>query len=203
MRLFVLALLLAGCGPTSLSVAAHQTNLRANVDSTAIVVHTSPRTVVTLTASPGGVLKDSQLTTNDGGDAVTDLSATAPGTITVTATAGGVSSSTTVVFIASTTLRFTTSPSNTQAQNLLRPVPVVVVEENGAVVTSSSAQISVAVTPGSCSASLDATSLSTVTASQGSASFFGLKISTPATGCTLTATSGSLGSAVSGAFDVL
>jgi len=57
-------------------------------------------------------------------------------------------------------------------------------------------------TPGSCGAALDASSLMTVNAVQGVASFYGLKSSTVASGCTLTATSGSMPSAVSAAFDI-
>lgn len=79
---------------------------------------------------------------------------------------------------------------------------MVVVEDGAGVVTSSSASVTVAITPGSCSAALDSSSLMTVSASQGVASFYGLKSSSPATGCTLTATSGSLSTAISTAFDI-
>ena len=122
----------------------------------------------------------------------------------VTASAGGASASTSVTFTAASgpRLRFRVSPSNTMAQNLLRPIPEVVVEDGSGVVTSSNDSVTVAITAGSCVAALDASSLMTVNAVQGVASFYGLKSSTVASGCTLTATSGSMPSAVSTAFDL-
>lgn len=160
---------------------------------------------VDFTVTAGGQLSEARVKGNAAGVSTTKLTANTAGAFTVTATAaGGAPASTTVTFTASGAphLRFRTSPSNTAAQNLLRPVPEVVVEDALGIVTSSSASVTVAITAGSCSATLDASSLMTVSAAQGVASFYGLKSSTPATGCTLTATSGSLQAAVSMPFNI-
>ena len=161
---------------------------------------------VDFTVTAGGQLSAARVKGNAAGVSTTRLTSTATGALTVTATvAGGQLATTSVTFTASGAphLRFRTSPSNTAAQNLLRPVPEVVVEDALGVVTSSTASVTVAITPGSCSATLDASSLMTVNADQGVASFYGLKSSTPATGCTLTATSGTLQAAVSTSFNIL
>lgn len=189
---------------SALDVSTRSTAVANGADQVIITATATPPDVVDFTA-PGGQLSAANVESDDAGVAKSTLTATAPGTITVTATAGGTSASITVTFTASTgpRLRFRTSPANTMAQNLLRPVPEVVLEDgSGAVMTSSSASVTVAITPGSCSATLDASSLMTVSAVQGVASFYGLKSSTVASGCTLTATSASLQPAVSTAFDL-
>ena len=195
----------------SLSCTSAQTITIAAGRLTAIANGTDQVTITATTGSPdtvyftadGGVLTAAQVKTTDG-IATTRLSATTPGRVTVTATAGNASASTTVIFTDANApyLRFRVSPSNTVAQNLLRPVPEVVVEDSSGIVTSSSASVTVAITPGSCAATLDASSLMSVNAISGVASFYGLKSSMVASGCTLTATSGSLSSAVSTAFDL-
>lgn len=202
MRTFfvLVSLFVTGCSPaTFVMLTASKSSARVG-DTVVITAATSKSDVVTFTASSGMVRPSSVTPTN--GLATANLTVTMPGEVTVTATQGTATDSTTVTFTAGQTLRFQTSPGNTASQNLLRPIPVVVIEENGSVVTSSTASVTVAVTPGSCSAQLDATSLATVNAMQGAASFNGLKITTPVNGCTLTATSGSLPAAVSTAFNI-
>ena len=196
----------------SLSCTSAQTITVVADRSTAIANGTDQVTITATTGSPdtvdftadGGVLSAAQVKTTDGGIATTKLSSSTTGTVTVTASAGNASATTSVTFTAASgpRLRFRVSPSNTVAQNLLRPVPEVVVEDGAGIVTSSSASVTVGITPGSCAATLDASSLMTVNAVSGVASFYGLKSSTVASGCTLTATSGSLSSAVSTAFDI-
>lgn len=201
--LSLLALTLFSCGPGALTVTSHQVQLNAG-SSTALVVQVQPPQVltVTLTATNGAVVQDPQLSLDTNGTGVTQLTSATAGDVVVTAKTGAVQATTTVKFLSNLTLRFTSYPTTTATQNLLRPTPTVILEDNGTAVTSSSAQVSIAVTPGSCTASLDATSLTTATLNQGTASFPGLKITTPATGCTLTATTSGL-SAVSPPFDVV
>ena len=185
-------------------VADRTTGVADGVDAVTLTATAVGADFIDFTASAGGQLTQTHAKADASGVATTKLSAAAAGTINVTATVLKLTSSTSVTFSASTAphLRFQTSPANTLSGNLLRPVPVVVVEDGSGVVTSSSAPITVAITTGSCAATLDSSSLLTVTASMGSASFYGLKSSTLASGCTLTATSGSLQAAVSTVFDI-
>lgn len=203
MRLSLFAVLLTGCSPATLTLTADKVTASANgTDAVSITVTPPSKSEVDFSVTSGGVLSATKATPGADGSAKVTLTSSMPAEVTVTATQGMLHASIIVTFTASTRLRFMTSPGTSGSQNLLRPIPVVVVEDNGAIVTSSSASIAVAVTPGSCSAQLDATSLATATAQQGSASFPGLKITTPASGCTLTATSGALTPAVSGSFDI-
>ncbi len=171
--------------------------------------------VVDFTVTSGGQLSLARVMADSAGVAKTTVTATVAGPVTVSAivlTPGDGKSvhlldgSVTVYFTVSPgpRLRFQTSPGNSGSQNLLRPIPMVVVEDgNGTANTTSTASVTVGVTTGSCSAQLDSTSLMTVNAVQGVASFNGLKITTPVTGCTLTARSGSLQPSVSTAFDIV
>ena len=204
---------LVGCSgaPQAIVVKADRSSAVANGTDAVTLTATSTAAdgtafpdVVEFTVSAGGQLSATSVKSDAAGVATTKLTATTPGTLTVTATAGPTSGQATVVFASSTgpRLRFQTSPSNTAQQNLLRPIPAVVVEDASGVVTASSAAVTVVVTPGSCSASIDPSSLSTVNALRGVASFNGLKLDKAATGCTLTATSGTMPSAVSSAFDI-
>jgi hypothetical protein len=197
---------LIGCGaPQTVSVVADRATATADgVDAVTITATASPAQFVDFTVSAGGQLTETRVKSDASGKAITKLTSSSAGMMTVTASVSMASASTTVTFSASTAprLRFQTSPANTLAMNLLRPVPVVIVEDGAGIVTSSSAAITVAITPGSCAATLDASSLLTVNAAMGSASFYGLKSSIVATGCTLTATSGSLQAASSTVFDI-
>ncbi|MFT3713840.1 MAG: hypothetical protein QM817_39780 [Archangium sp.] len=201
MRTFLsIGLFITGCSPaTFVSVSASKSSAR--VGDTVVISAATPKSDVVTFTSSSGMLRPSSVTPTNG-LATANLTVTMPGEVTVTATQGTTSDSTTVTFTAGPTLRFQTSPGNSASQNLLRPIPVVVIEEDGNVVTSSTASVTVAVTPGSCNAQLDATSLATVNAQMGAASFNGLKITTPVNGCSLTATSGSLPAAVSSTFNI-
>lgn len=215
--LALVCLALLGCSPASQNLVVTADRSSATANGTDVVTITATRTTATgspvqdfvdFTVSAGGQLSAAHVKGDASGAAITTLTATTAGAITVTATAtdsASVTGSATVTFTAASAphLRFQTSPGNTVAGNLLRPVPVVAVEDGAGVVSSSSASITVAITPGSCAGvALDSTSLMTVAADHGLASFYGLKVGTAATGCTLTATSGSLPSAVSTAFDI-
>lgn len=207
MRLLVLpCLFLLGCpsAPQTIGISAGRLSAIANgTDRVTITALTGSPDTVSFSAD-GGQLSATSVKTDDAGVAITSLSATTAGSVVVTASAGTASASTTVTFTAASgpQLRFRVSPSNTMAQNLLRPVPEVVVEDGAGLVTSSNASVTVAITAGSCAAALDASSLMTVSAVMGVASFYGLKSSTVASGCTLTATSGSMPAAVSAAFNL-
>lgn len=216
--LFTLSCLVVACSPATQSLTMGVDKSAAVANGTDGVIVSATRTMadgtpvsdfVDFTVTSGGTLSTMRVKGDTAGVAKTTVTATAAGPVTVSANVPGMQSltgSVTVTFTAASAprLRFQTSPSNTQSQNLLRPIPVVVVEDgNGMTNTTSTASVTVAVTPGSCSAQLDATSMMTVSAVQGVASFYGLKITTPVTGCTLTATSGSLQAAVSTAFDIV
>jgi hypothetical protein len=197
-------LLLCACGPAGITgIAVDRINATADGTDAVNVTASAPSGTKVSFTTTGGTLAQASVVADAKGAAVTQLSSSTPGTFTVSASAGTTTATVNVTFASARRLRFQTSPGNTVAQNLLRPVPEVWVEEGGGVVASSAASITVAVTPGSCNATLDATSLATVNAAQGKASFYGLKISAPATGCRLTATSGTLAPAVSTSFDVL
>lgn len=212
--LLTVCISLLGCGApgATLVLVVDRTSAAANGTDALLVTATSTgaggvpvQDFVDFTVAAGGQLSEARVKGNGEGVATTKVTATTPGSFTVTATGPGkVSASVTATFVAASDqrLRFQASPSNTLANNLLRPVPSVVVENGAGVVGASSASVTVAITPGSCSASLDPASLMTVVADRGVASFYGLKVSTPATGCTLTATSGTLPQAVSTAFDI-
>ena len=178
---------------------------------TATLTGSPSQEFVEFTASTGGVLSDARVKGNASGVSTTRLTSMAGGSIAVTATVPRtaqqpeVSASTAVSFTvaAGPRLRFQTSPSNTRAMNLLRPSPVVVVEDSSGVLNlASSAMVTVAITAGSCAAALEPSSPRTVAADRGTATFYGLTSNTVASGCTLTATSGTLQAAVSTSFDI-
>lgn len=220
LALTISSLVLMACSPAQqlLTLGADRASATANgVDPITITATVTSATgspsqdFVEFTASTGGVLSDARVKGNAAGVSTTRLTSMAGGTVTVTATVprtaqqAEVSSSTAVSFTvpAGPRLRFQTSPMNTIAMNLLRPAPVVVVEDSsGALNMASTAMVTVAITAGSCAAALDASSLMTATADRGTATFYGLKSSTVARGCTLTATSGTIQAAVSSAFDI-
>ena len=224
MRSFaILSFVSLACSPAPQSLTAQGDRATAIANGTDSVTISAIRTtpegvgivgVVDFTVSSGGKISATHVMSDATGTAKTVLTSTAAGEITVTATVPGTTREIPILLTASVgirfdapagpKLRFQTSPSNTQAQNLLRPIPVVVVEDaSGNVMTSSTASITVAVDPLSCSASLDSTSMMTVTASQGTSSFYGLKITTPVTGCRLKATSGDMQAGISTPFDIL
>ncbi|MBL8913451.1 MAG: Ig-like domain-containing protein [Archangium sp.] len=208
MRSFIaFAFVLTACSPAFLSFSSDKLSAIAN--GTDVVTFTvSPPTngEVAFSLTGTATLSATKVTPANGSATVT-LTSTTPGMVTVTATQGNLTASTSVTFTAPTPgLRWTTSPANGQTQNLLRglgnALPTVVVEENGQTLTSSTASITVSVTPGSCNAQIDSSSLTTVSAQQGTATFNGLRISTAATGCTLTASSSGLTAGVSTSFNI-
>lgn len=217
-HLLAFTCLMLSCAPAAQSLIVTADRTAANANGSDVVTVSATRTsadgkpvsdFVDFTVSGGGQLSATHVQADAMGVAKTTLSATTAGSVTVTAVVPGkteLTGSATITFnvVSGPRLSWQTSPSNTMSQNLLRPIPVVVVRDDNGVIMSSSASLTVAVTPGTCGgATLDSTSLMTVTAQNGTASFYGLKITTPATGCTLTATSSGLPAAVSSPFDII
>jgi adhesin/invasin len=215
--LLTLSCMLFSCAPAqTLIVTSDRTTANAN-GTDAVTVSATRTTVdgkpvsdfVDFTVAGSGQLSATHVQADAMGVAKTTVTSSSAGSVTVTASVPGkadLTGSTSITFntVSGPRLAWQVSPSNTQSQNLLRPIPQVVVRDDNGVVMSSSASITVAVTPGTCGgASLDSTSLMTVNAQNGTARFYGLKITTPGTGCTLTATSTGLASAVSGSFDII
>lgn len=210
--------LLLSCAPAAQTLMVSSDRATANANGTDAVTISATRAsadgkpvsdFVDFTVTGGGQLSATHVQADAMGVAKTTVTSTSAGSVTVSATVPGKTEligSVSITFnaVSGPRLAWQTSPSNTMSQNLLRPVPAVVVRDDNGVITSSSASITVSVTPGTCGgASLDSTSLMTVSAQSGVASFYGLKITTPATGCTLTATSSGLPPAVSGSFDII
>jgi hypothetical protein len=215
--LLVISCLIHSCAPAAQTLVVSSDRSTANANGSDAVTVSAKWTnadgkpvsdFVDFTVAGGGQLSATHVQTDAMGVAKTTVTSSTAGSVTVTATVPGKSELTGTASITFNTvsgprLAWQVSPSNTQSQNLLRPIPQVIVRDDNGVVMSSSASITVAVTPGTCGgASLDSTSLMTVNAQNGTASFYGLKITTPATGCTLTATSTGLASAVSSSFDI-
>ncbi len=209
-------LALSACGPSEvLSLKSDRATAQANgadaVTLTATVKWNgaAPKAGVTVhfSAASPGVLSAASSVTDANGEATTRLTSLSAESILVHAVLADPSTdvSTSIAFTVATVnrLRFSTSPGSTGVDNLVRPVPVVVIEDAAGNPTTSTATVTVRITTGSCAAALDASSLVSVAASNGSASFYGLKSSTAATGCTLTATSGSFTPATSTAFSFL
>ena len=216
LRFAAVFLALSGCGPEVLVLSLKSDRASATANGTDAVVLTATvkgstamaKSGVTVHFSGSGssVLSQASGVTDVKGEATTTLTSTVGESVVVHAVLAAASTdiSVPVTFTASNVnkLRFTTSPANTSVGNLLRPVPVVVIEDASGNATTSTATIAVSITTGSCAAVLDASSLLSVAATMGSASFYGLKSSTAATGCTLTATSGSFTAATSTAFNL-
>ena len=97
-------------GPNSLVLGAAGTYSVTLADSASRAI---PNTAVTLASSLGNTLTPASLTTNSGGSASFQLTATKAGTDTVTATALGQTASTTVV-VSSQKFTFTAPAANTQ-----------------------------------------------------------------------------------------
>lgn len=202
----------SACSNLSLSLSSDRAVASANgsdaVTLTATVKDPSnaPKAGVTVhfSAPAPGVLSAASAVTDAKGEATTKLSSASAATIAVAADLkdGAAPATTQITFSPTNRLRFSTSPGNTAVGNLLRPAPVVVIEDALGQPTTATDTITVAITPGSCAAALDASSLTSVAAQGGAASFYGLKSSTAATGCTLTATSGALTPGVSASFNL-
>ena len=172
---------------------------------------------VTFSATAPAELSTTAAETNAQGVAETRVTMNEAGTAVVTATVDGASYTASIAFqgvgpgpVTPTKLRFDNQPANVTGQNLLRDtnnaaLRVVLVDDAGHVATSSTATVSVALTPGACTATIDPAQVpyyTTATPSNGVAEFGYLRFSAKGTGCTLTATSAGLTSAVSGTFDV-
>jgi len=213
MRVFALCLvLLTACGSTDVvTLSSDRPTARANGADAVTVTATVKNAggvvqsgVAVFFSAPSGMISRLSANTDAFGKATTTITSATAQTIAVKASldAASMGVTTTVTFTSSNALRFSTSPRNTVAGDLLRPVPVVAIEDAMGGATTSAATVTVRITAGSCAAALDASSLTSVVAQNGSASFYGLKSSTAATGCTLTATSDGAIAGVSTAFDI-
>ena len=113
------------------------------------------------------------------------------------------SSAFTVVAGAAAKLAFTTQPSGNRAGAPLGTQPVVTIKDADGNTVSTSAAVTLAITPytGASGAALSGTI--TVSAVNGVASFSGLSVNRAGSGYTLRATSGELAPATSSAFDVV
>lgn len=178
---------------------------------------------VTFSATAPAELSTTTAETNAQGVAETRVTMNEAGTAVVTATVDGASYTASIAFqgagpgpVTPVALKFLNQPAticveaHAQQQgcvgvpNLVRdaslqPISVAIVGANDAA-TDSTATVTV-VMSGGCPA-FDTMSLTTLAAKSGVAVFSGLKPSDVGTGCTLTATSAGLTSAVSGTFDV-
>lgn len=184
--------------PPSVSVKTPQGNAYSGVP------------VVFARGQNAGALTDSATSTDASGSATVGswtLGST-PGNYTVTATGtppyapvtiDGNPVTFTATALGPTKLRFTVQPSNDSAGGPITPaVQVAVEDQNGSIVTTSTAPVTVALNP----ASVTLGGTLTVNAVNGVATFSDLSISTAGTGYTLTATSGTLTSATSSPFAV-
>ncbi len=103
-----------------------------------------------------------------------------------------------------TRVAFTTMPGGATPGSPLNPQPVVAVEDaNGNTVTTDQSAVTLAITPGTGGGALTCSGGLTATASAGVATFSGCSISKSGSGFTLTATDGSLTSAVSASFNIV
>jgi hypothetical protein len=129
-----------------------------------------------------------------------------PGTYTLTAASGGltsaVSTSFTITVGVATKLAFTTSPSTSLVNTAFGTQPVVTVQDAGGnTVTTSGPSVTLAITPPTGGAALTNCSSNPRSTSSGLATFSGCRISIAGI-YTLTATSGALTSAISASFTI-
>jgi hypothetical protein len=132
------------------------------------------------------------------------------GTYTLSAASGtltaAVSTSFTITAGPAAKLVFTTQPSGAALNGVFATQPVVTVQDAGGnTVTTSTAAVTLTITPPTQSANLICTAtvpINTVSAASGVSSFTGCKIDKRGTNDTLTATSGTLTAAVSAVFNI-
>ena len=222
MRLCVslFALALSACGPSAVLSISTDRNAARGDGKDAVVITANVKdasgqpafgSLVTFAVPMPGVLSGVAVSTDVQGNAVSRCSSTEAKMLTVIISTVGaekpVSLPLTFTDPGNTTitpvkLRFSQSPSTTSIPNLLRPSPTVVVEGVNGEKTTSTASITVRITPGSCTGRLGANSLFTVTATDGEATFNGLVTEAAGAGCTLSADAADLAPATSTAFDI-
>lgn len=102
-----------------------------------------------------------------------------------------------------TRLAISVQPSNAQAQTAISPpIQVLVQNANNQTVTTSSLPVTLSITSGTGASGAVLTGQLIVDAVNGVATFNNVRVAQPGTAYTLTATSGSLASAVTTAFDI-
>jgi len=196
--------------PTSAAIGASLGSIAVTVEDAAGNVVTSSTASITIAignnAGPGGVLSGTATVSAVSGVATfPGLNINLPGTgYTLTAAASSLTGATSSAFnitgSTATQLAFTTEPVNTAGGATMANIVVKVEDSGGAVVTSSTAAITMAIDnnpgPGTLSDTV------TVNAVAGVATFSTLSINKKANAYTLTATSGALTAAVSTSFNI-
>lgn len=216
-------LMLTACGGANASFVADSATASAGDSVRVRLFVTTPQggvkvgAKVTFSAPAPAELSATSAETNTQGIAETHVTMNTAGTVVVTATVDGADYTTSIAFqgegpgpVPATKLRFDNQPANVTGQNLLRDgnnaaLRVVLTDDAGNVATTSTASVRVALTGGSCTATIDPSQVpfyTTATPTNGVAEFGYLRFTATGTGCTLTATSTGLTSAVSGTFDV-
>lgn len=213
--------LLAGCSPQVETISIWADRTAAVADGFDAILITATRTapdgspvsqfIDFTVARADGSFDSSRVSSDASGVSTLKLTANTPGSVDVRVSVPwvgegrpqGGSVSLTFTAAIGQRLRFRTSPWNEFLSHQLWPLPVVEVADGPAVVTSSTVPVTLSVTPGSCDAVLTAMSQVTENAVRGVAHFNFLQMSAVASGCTLTAASPDLPSAVSTPFDVL
>ena len=137
----------------------------------------------------------------------TGLSIDKSGTYTLTATSAGLTNAVTAGFTiaaaAPSKLGFTVQPTSVSVGASITPaVKVAIQDAAGNTVTTSTANVTIAITPGTGTGGAVLGGTLTQAAVAGVATFGNLSVNTLGTGYTLTATSAGLTNAVSGPFDV-
>jgi hypothetical protein len=142
---------------------------------------------------------DAQVATVDGSGLVT---AVKNGFVVLTATIGGISGSTSLQVVQKATgLRFATQPMTTQTGVTMADVQVAVHDARGHTVATATNAVTVSLAPHTAGGTL--TGARTINAVGGVANFYDLAIERTAPGYRMVATSGSLASATSSAFDII
>ena len=189
------------------SIAPPVTVTVQDVNSQTVTTSTAPIVVAIGTNPPGtGALAGTKtVNASSGVAAFNDLSINLSGIgYTLTAASSGLTSATSTAFTISgvpTHLAFGTQPSNTAANAPISPVVTVMVEDaSNAVVTTSTASITLAIGTNPGSGALSGTTM--VNAVNGIATFSSLSINNQGNGYTLTAASSGLTGATSSAFNI-
>jgi len=177
---------------------------------------TASTAAVTLAITPGtgasGAALSGNTTVNAVNGAATfrDLSVDLAGSnYTLSATSGALTSATSSAFDVTVRpaakLAFTTQPgsSNTAGADFDTQPVVTIQDADGNKVTTSTAAVTLAITPGTGTSGADLSGNTTVNAVNGVATFSGLSVNLAGSGYTLGATSGTLTPATSTAFDVV
>lgn len=222
----LLVLALSACGPSAVIAVNVDRNTAVADSKDAIIITANVKdpsgqptfgALVTFEVPPPGVLTGVAVSTDVMGNAQTRLTATDAKELTVIINTVGAAKpiSLPLTFTAPSAtevtpvrLRFVQPLGNTKVDDLVRSadssVPTVVLEGENGEKTNGTGSVTVRLTSGSCTGGrIAASSLFTVAARNGEASFAGLKAEAVGTGCSLTADAQGLLPATSTTFDIL